>query len=81
LGEQRARFGKAGVTSTGTPLACHGRVCWSRWNWPVNDELYKADMERSSFYRKAEVEKWQAGYSADRQSRRRLQLCQQHIPS
>ena len=29
----------------------------------VADELYKADMERTAFYRKADVEKWQAGYS------------------
>jgi hypothetical protein len=62
LGEQRARFGKAGVTSTGTPLAVMAESA-GLMELAVNDELYKADMERSSFYRKAEVEKWQAGYS------------------
>jgi hypothetical protein len=62
LGEQRARFGKAGVTSAGTPLAVMAESA-GLMELAVGDELYKADMERSSFYRKAEVEKWQAGYS------------------
>ena len=62
LGEQRARFGKAGVTSAGTPLAVMAESA-GLMELAVSDELYKADMKRSSFYRKAEVEKWQAGYS------------------
>ena len=62
LGDQRARFGKAGVTSQGTPLAVMAESA-GLMELAVGDELYKADMERSSFYRKAEVERWQAGYS------------------
>jgi hypothetical protein len=62
LGQQRAQFGKAGVTSAGSPLAVMAESA-GLMELAVGDELYKADMERSAFYRKAEVEKWQAGYS------------------
>lgn len=62
LGEQRARFGKAGVTSEGTPLAVMAESA-GLMEMAVSDELYKADMERTAFNRKADVEKWQAGYS------------------
>lgn len=62
LGEQRARFGKAGVTSEGTPLAVMAESA-GLMELAVSDELYKADMERSALYRKADVEKWQAGFS------------------
>jgi hypothetical protein len=62
LGEQRSRFGKAGVTSEGTPLAVMAESA-GLMEMAVSDELYKADMERTAFYRKADVEKWQAGYS------------------
>lgn len=62
LGEQRARFGKAGVTSEGTPLAVMAESV-GLMEMAVSDELYKADMERTAFLRKADVEKWQAGYS------------------
>lgn len=62
LGEQRARFGKAGVTSEGTPLAVMAESA-GLMEMAVSDELYKADMERTAFLRKADVEKWQAGYS------------------
>jgi len=62
LGAQRARFANAGVTSEGTPLAVMAESA-GLMELGVADELYKADMERSAFYRKAEVEKWQAGYS------------------
>lgn len=62
LGEQRARFGKAGVTSEGTPLAIMAESA-GLMEMAVSDELYRADMERTSFLRKADVEKWQAGYS------------------
>jgi len=62
LGTQRARFGKAGVATSGSPLAVMAESA-GLMNMAVGDELYKADMERSAFYRKAEVEKWQAGYS------------------
>jgi hypothetical protein len=29
----------------------------------VSDEMYKANLERSAFFRKGAVEEWQAGYS------------------
>lgn len=61
-GAQRARFGKAGVTSAGSPLAVMAESA-GLMELAVADELYKANLERSAFYRKAEVEKWQAGYS------------------
>jgi hypothetical protein len=62
LGAQRARFGKAGVTSEGSPLAVMAESA-GLMELAVGDELYKANLERSAFYRKAEVEKWQAGFS------------------
>jgi hypothetical protein len=62
LGAQRARFGKAGVTSEGSPLSVMAESA-GLMELAVSDELYKANLERSAFYRKADVEKWQAGYS------------------
>jgi hypothetical protein len=62
LGEQRARYGKAGVTSAGSPLAIMAETA-GLLELGVADELYKADMERSAFYRKGEVERYQAGFS------------------
>ena len=62
LGEQRARFGKAGVTSEGTPLAVMAESA-GLMEMAVSDELYKADMERTAFNRKADVERWQTEYS------------------
>jgi type II secretory pathway pseudopilin PulG len=61
-GAQRARFGKAGVVMEGTPLMVMAESA-GLMELAVADELYKANNERSAFYRKAEVEKWQAGYS------------------
>lgn len=62
-GAQRARFGKAGVVMEGTPLAVMAESA-GLMELAVADEMYKANLERGSFYRKAEVEKWQANYSA-----------------
>jgi hypothetical protein len=62
LGAQRARFGKAGVTSEGSPLSVMAESA-GLMELAVSDEMYKANLERSAFYRKADVEKWQAGYS------------------
>jgi hypothetical protein len=62
LGQQRAQFGKAGVTSAGSPLAVMAESA-GLMELAVGDELYKADLERTAYFRKAEVEKWQAGYS------------------
>jgi hypothetical protein len=61
-GAQRARFGKAGVVMEGTPLMVMAESA-GLMELAVADELYKANNESSAFYRKAEVEKWQAGYS------------------
>jgi hypothetical protein len=61
-GAQRARFGKAGVVMEGTPLMVMAESA-GLMELAVADELYKANNERGAFYRKAEVEKWQAGYS------------------
>jgi DNA primase len=62
LGEQRARYGKAGVTSAGSPLTVMAETA-GLLELGVADELYKADMERSAFYRKGEAERYQAGFS------------------
>lgn len=62
LGAQRARFGKAGVTSEGTPLMVMAESA-GIMELGVADELYKADMERSSLFRRAEMERWQANMS------------------
>jgi hypothetical protein len=62
LGAQRAAFGKAGVTSEGSPLTIMAESA-GLMELAVSDELYKANMERQGFLRKAEVERWQAGYS------------------
>jgi len=62
MGKQRAAYGKAGVTSEGSPLAVMAESA-GLMELAVSDEMYVANLERSAFYRKAEVEKWQAGYS------------------
>ena len=62
LGEQRARYGKAGVTSAGSPLAVMAETA-GLLELGVADELYKADLERTAFYRKGEGERFQAGFS------------------
>jgi len=62
LGAQRARFGKAGVTSEGSPLSVMAESA-GLMELAVGDELYKANLERSAFFRKGAVEEWQAGYS------------------
>jgi len=62
LGAQRAAFGKAGVTSEGSPLTIMAESA-GLMELAVSDELYRANMERQGFLRKAEVERWQTGYS------------------
>ena len=62
LGQQRAQYGKAGVTSEGSPLAVMAESA-GLMELAVGDELYKAGLERQGFLRKAEVERWQTGYS------------------
>jgi hypothetical protein len=62
LGRQRAQYGKAGVTSEGSPLAIMADSA-GLMELAVSDELYRADMERQGYLRKAQVERWQTGYS------------------
>lgn len=62
LGAQRASYAKAGVTSAGSPLAIIAETA-GMLELGVADELYKADLERSAFFRKGEVERYQAGFS------------------
>lgn len=62
LGAQRAQYGKAGVTSEGSPLSIMAESA-GLMELGVADELYKSGLERQGFLRKAEAERWQAGYS------------------
>ena len=62
MGAQRARFGKSGVTSAGSPLMVMAETA-GLMELGVADELYKADLERTAFFRKGEVERFQAGFS------------------
>lgn len=69
LGAQRARYGASGVTSEGSPLLVMAETAGAL-EMGVADELYKGELmarasrlEGVAFKRKAEVERWQAGYS------------------
>jgi hypothetical protein len=62
LGTQRARYAKAGVATSGSPLAVMAESA-GLMNMAVGDELYKANLERGAYFQKAAVEKWQAQYS------------------
>ena len=62
LGAQRARYGKSGVTSAGSPLMVMAETA-GLMELGVADELYKADLERTAFFRRGEVERFQAGFS------------------
>jgi hypothetical protein len=69
LGAQRARYGASGVTSEGSPLLVMAETAGAL-EMGVADELYKGELmarasrlEGVAFTRKAEVERWQAGYS------------------
>jgi DNA primase len=62
LGAQRARYGKSGVTSAGSPLAVMAQTA-GLLELGVADELYKADLERTAFFRKGKMERFQAGFS------------------
>jgi hypothetical protein len=62
LSAQRARYGKSGVTSEGSPLMVMAESA-AMAELGVADELYKANAERSGILRKAEMERWQANMS------------------
>lgn len=62
LGTQRARYAKAGVTSAGSPLMVMAETA-GLMELGVADELYKANIERSMFFRKGQMERYEAGFS------------------
>jgi hypothetical protein len=62
MGAQRARYGKSGVTSEGSPLAVMAETA-GLLELGVADELYKANLERSAFFRRGEVARFEAGFS------------------
>lgn len=70
LGVQRARYGKSGVTSAGSPLMVMADTA-GLGELAVADELYKADAQRSGLYQSAALEQFKgrmarfegAGYS------------------
>lgn len=57
LGTQRAAFGKAGVTSAGSPLMIMADTAGLA-ELAVADELYKADAQRSGLYTQASLEQY-----------------------
>jgi hypothetical protein len=59
LGAQRARYGKSGVTSEGSPLMVMAETA-GLGELAVADELYKADAQRSGLYRGAALEQFKA---------------------
>jgi hypothetical protein len=62
LGSQRARYGKSGVATAGSPLMVMAETA-GLMELGVADELYKADLERTAFFRKGEMERFQSGFS------------------
>lgn len=62
LGTQKAKIGASGATFEGSPLMVAAKSAGDL-EYGVATMLYEADVERSSLYRKAEVERWQAGYA------------------
>lgn len=57
LGVQRARYGKSGVTSAGSPLAVMAETA-GLGELAVGDELYKADAQRSGLLQGAALEQF-----------------------
>jgi hypothetical protein len=57
LGAQRAAYGKAGVTSAGSPLMVMAETA-GLGELAVSDELYKADAQRSGLYTQAALEQF-----------------------
>jgi hypothetical protein len=62
MGAQRARYAKSGVTSAGSPLAVMAETA-GLLELGVADELYKANLERTAYFRKGAMERFQAGFS------------------
>lgn len=59
LGRQRAAYGKANVTSEGSPLMIMADTA-GLGELAVADELYKADAQRSGLYTQAALEQYKA---------------------
>jgi hypothetical protein len=59
LGLQRASYGKAGVTSSGSPLMVMAETA-GLGELAVADELYKADAQRRGLYTQAGLEQFKA---------------------
>lgn len=62
LSMQRARYGKAGVTSEGSPLAVMAETA-SLLELGVQDVNYRGDMEGRAYDRRAELERFESGFS------------------
>lgn len=62
LSAQVARFGSAGVTSEGSPLLIMSDSA-VKLEQAVGYEMYAAEQQQRSFYRKAEMERFQSGFS------------------
>ena len=62
LSQQRAAYGKAGVTSEGTPLMVMAETAGAL-ELAVQDEWYKANVERRQFMDQAAATRYEAGYS------------------
>ena len=59
LGVQRARYGKSGVTSAGSPLMVMADTA-GLGELAVADEIYKMDAQRSGLYQTAALEQFKA---------------------
>jgi hypothetical protein len=62
LAMQRARYAKSGVTSEGSPLAIMAESA-ALLELGVQDVHYKSDLEARAYDRKAELERFEAGFS------------------
>jgi len=62
LALQRARYGKSNVTSEGSPLAVMAETA-SLLELGVQDINYRGDMEGRAFDRRAQLERFEAGFS------------------
>jgi len=62
LSMQRARYGKSGVTSEGSPLAVMAETA-GLLELGIQDINYRGDMEGRAYDRKADLERFEAGFS------------------
>lgn len=62
LALQRSRYGKAGVTSEGTPLAVMAETA-GNLELGVQDAAFETELESRTFRRRADMERYQSGFS------------------